>query len=97
MDQGMQTASKIENEMLRSIDDAYRNVLSPVLKKHRRTLQKLDELIASGETARARVLWRSSGLLEDLAAALARSGMLSAATVRRGLDRIREAVSHAVE
>lgn len=97
MDQEMKTASKIEMEMLRNIDEAYRDVLSPVLKKHRRTLQKLDELIASGETARARVLWRSSGLLEDLAAALAKSGMLSAATVRRGLDRIREAVTHAGE
>lgn len=90
MDQAMRTAVKIEQEMLRNIDAAYHGILTPVLRRHRQTLDRLDKLMQSGASARARVLWRKSGIVEDLAAAIAGAGQASATAIRRGLTEIRE-------
>lgn len=93
-DQDMLAAVKIEQQMLDNIDSAYHNILQPVLKKHRKTLEKLDKLLKAGSAARARVLWRRSGIIEDLAAAIAGAGNMSSAAIRNGLTQIREVVSH---
>ena len=97
MDQAMRQAVKIEQEMLRNIDAAYHGILTPVLRKHRQTLDRLDKLMQIGAAARARVLWRRSGIIEDLAAAIAGAGQASAGAIRQGLTQIREVVSHAPE
>ena len=97
MDQAMRQAVKIEQEMLRNIDEAYHGILAPVLRKHRQTLDRLDKLMQSGASARARVLWRKSGIIEDLATAIAGAGQLSAGVIRHGLTQIREVVSNAPE
>lgn len=95
MDQAMRTAVRIEQTMLDGIDAAYHGILRPVLRKHRGTLDRLDKLMQSGATARARVLWRKSGIIEDLAAAIAGAGQASAGIIRQGLTQIREAVADA--
>jgi hypothetical protein len=95
MDQAMRTAVKIEQEMLRNIDAAYHGILAPVLRKHRQTLDRLDKLMQAGAMARARVLWRKSGIIEDLAAAIAGAGQVSADAIRAGLTQIREAAADA--
>ena len=45
MDKLTRTATKIEQEMLQSIDEAFRNVIKPVLHKHKATLDQLDKLM----------------------------------------------------
>nr|MBR4281667.1 hypothetical protein [Clostridia bacterium] len=90
MDKTMRAAVKIEQKMLDNIDAAYRNILHPVLKKHRRTLEKLDKLMQDGATARASALWRRSGIITDLAAAIAGAGHASSVAIRQGLQEIRE-------
>ena len=86
----MRPEDRLEQKMLDEVDKAYRDVLRPVLSKHQGTLKQIEQLSQAGATGRARVLVRSSGLLEDLAQALASAGRLSAAAIRDGIDRIRE-------
>ena len=93
MDRVLMTAAKIEQQTLENIDAAYKDILAPVLKKHRGTLARLEKLIGAGAVARARVLWRKSGIIDDLAAAIAGAGAASAAYIRQGLTQIREAVA----
>lgn len=95
MDQAMKAAVKIEQQMLDGIDAAYHDILRPVLKKHRVTLDRLDKLMQSGAVARARVLWRKSGIIDDLASAIAGAGSASSTIIRQGLTQIREVVSDA--
>ena len=94
MDQAMRQAAKIEQVMLSNIDAAYHDILRPVLKKHKLTLERLDVLMQSGEMAKARVLWRNSGIVADLAAAIAGAGRSSASNIRNGLSEIREVMTH---
>lgn len=94
MDQAMRQAARIEQQMLSNIDAAYHDILRPVLKKHKTTLDRLDALMQSGATARARVLWRKSGIVEDLAAAIAGAGRVSSDAIRNGLTQIREVMAH---
>lgn len=94
MDQAMMQAAKIEKEMLRNIDAAYHDILRPVLRKHKRTLDQLDALMQSGATARARALWRKSHIIDDLAAAVAGAGQASSAAIRNGLTDIREVMAN---
>lgn len=95
MDQAMRTETKIEQTMLRNIDAAYHGILAPVLRKHRQTLDRLDKLMRTGATGRARTLWRRSGIVEDLATAIAGAGQVSADAIRAGLTQIREAAADA--
>lgn len=94
MDQAMRRAAKIEQVMLSKIDAAYHDILRPVLRKHKLTLKRLDVLMQSGEMAKARVLWRNSGIVADLVAAIAGAGRSSASNIRNGLSEIREVMTH---
>lgn len=94
MDQAMRQAAKIERVMLSSIDAAYHDILRPVLRKHKLTLERLDVLMQSGEMAKARVLWRNSSIVADLVAAIAGAGRSSASDIRNGLSEIREVMTH---
>lgn len=91
MDKLTRTATKIERTMLDGIDEAYHDVLKPVLRKHKQTLAKLDKLMAAGDSSKAHALWRRSGIVDDLAKAVAAAGRTSAGIIRAGLKEIREA------
>ena len=93
----MKTEKQISQAKLTKIDEAYRDPLKPVLKKHDAMLKRLDRLMQEGEAAMARQLWRRSGILDDLAQAIAKSGAVSAETIRKSLAQIRKAVSYAEE
>lgn len=82
----------IELATLYGIERAYTEALSDVLEKHDRTLKKLEELEGKGEYHRARVLVRTSGMLDDLSQAIAQAGIVSVKLVREGNDRIRDEV-----
>lgn len=94
MDQAMRAAVKIEAEMLNKIEAAHQGILQPVLHKHKEMLKKLGRLMQAGETARARVLWRKSGIIDDIAQAIASAGRASSDAIREGLGQIREVVTH---
>lgn len=94
MDQAMRQAAMIEQEMLRNIDAAYHDILRPVLQKHKQTLDRLEKLMQSGANARARTLWRKSGIIDDLAAAVASAGQASSAAISNGLTEIREVMAN---
>lgn len=78
--------------MLRDIGAAHRSVIEPVLRKHRQTLQKLDKLMQDGAAGRAKALWRTSGLLDDLAKAIAAANGASVDVLRQGIRDVREVV-----
>lgn len=91
------TERTISRQMMSAIDAAYHDVLSPVLRKHQKTLDRLDVLMQEGKADEASRLWRRSGLLDDLAKAIAGAGKVSADGIRDALGRIREAVRDATE
>jgi hypothetical protein len=78
--------------MLRDIGAAHRSVIEPVLRKHRQTLKKLDKLMQDGAAGRANALWRKSGLLDDLAKAIAAANGASVNVLRQGIRDVREVV-----
>lgn len=85
-------ADALEREVLKKVARMYPAAFSPVLEKHRGTLEKLDKLMQSGATGRARALVRQSGLLRDVAAALASAGADAVSLIRGEMDGIKEAV-----
>lgn len=85
-------ADELERDVMKKVARMYPAALSPVLDKHRETLEKLDKLMQSGATGRARVLVRQSGLLRDIADALADAGIDAAALIRSEIKGIKEAV-----
>lgn len=85
-------ADELERDVMKKVARMYPAALSPVLDKHRETLEKLDKLMQSGATGRARVLVRQSGLLRDIADALADAGVDAAALIRSEIKGIKEAV-----
>ena len=91
-DDTVQAADRIEFGVLRELERMYPAAVSPLMKKHKKTLEKLDKLMQSGATGRARVLIRRSGLLKDLAAAIAGAGSDAVSLIRGEINGIKEAV-----
>jgi hypothetical protein len=85
-------ADALERDVMRKVARMYPAAFSPVLDKHRKTLENLDKLMQSGATGRARALVRQSGLLRDVAAAIAFAGADAVALIRGEVDGIKEAV-----
>ena len=91
-DNAVQAADRIELGVLRELERMYPAAVSPLMKKHEKTLEKLDKLMQSGATSRARVLMRRSGLLKDLAVAIAGAGSDAVSLIRGEIKGIKEAV-----
>ena len=91
-DDAVQAADRIELGVLRELERMYPAAVSPLMKKHEKTLEKLDKLMQSGATGRARVLMRRSGLLKDLAVAIALAGSDAVSLIRGEIKGIKEAV-----
>ena len=91
-DRAVAQADRIEAETFRELERMYPAAVSPLMKKHKKTLEKLDKLMQSGATGRARVLIRRSGLLKDLAAAIAGAGSDAVSLIRGEINGIKEAV-----
>lgn len=87
-------ADRLERKTMKKVAGMYPAALSPVLEKHEKTLDKLDELMQKGATGRARALVRQSGLLRDVASALAGVGSEAVGLIRSEMSGIREAVLH---
>lgn len=90
-DRGAEQADRIESEALAKLERLFPAAVAPVLKRHRATLEKLDKLEREGAWGRARVLLRKSGIVNDLAKALAAAGKKAAALIREETSRVKEA------
>ena len=91
-DRAVDQSDRIETETLRELERMYPAAVSPLIKKHEETLEKLDKLMQSGATGRARALMRRSGLLKDLAVAIAGAGSDAVSLVRGEIKGVKEAV-----
>ena len=91
-DAAVEAADRLELGVLRKLERLYPSAVSPLMKKHEKTLEQLDKLMQSGATGRARVLMRRSGLLKDLAVAIAGAGSDAVSLIRDEIKGIKEAV-----
>lgn len=92
-DKTVQAADRLEADVLRELERLYPAAVSPLMKKHEKTLEQLDKLMQSGATGRARVLMRRSGLLKELAVAIAGAGSDAVSLIRGEIKGIKEAVN----
>ena len=95
-DVAVQAADRLESDAISKLERLYPAAVSPLMKKHKGTLEKLEKLEKNGAYGRARVLIRQSGLVDDLARALARAGVEAAALIREEIHGVKE-VAHEQE
>lgn len=91
-DRAVAQADRIEAETLRELERMYPESVSPLIKKHKKTLDKLDKLMQSGAKGRARAVMRRSGLLKELAVAIAGTGADAVSLIRGEIRGVKEAV-----
>ena len=91
-DRAVAQADRIEAETFRKLERMYPEAVSPLIKKHKKTLDKLDKLMQSGATGRARAVMRRSGLLKELAVAIAGTGADAVSLIRGEIRDVKEAV-----
>ena len=85
-------ADRLEYAAMKKSDAAYASALETVLRKHKQTLERIRREEQNGNYASVRLLVRSSGLLDDLARALAGAGKESAAVIGGMLGQVRGVV-----
>ena len=83
MDSSLTKCNQLAIDAQEGISKAYASSLAPVLARHQGTLHRIEELETAGQSAQARRLYRSSGLLDDLARAIANAGKDSGKLVRQ--------------
>lgn len=89
-DRAVRQADRLMMDACMQIERLYPAAIAPVMRKHKATIDKLDKLEQAGQIARARTLIRTSGLLDDLAKALAVAGRKAAALIRTEMSGVRE-------
>lgn len=93
MSRALDRADRIESRVLEKTVGLYDSAAAAVIRKHAGTLRQIRQLEGKGEFARVRVLARTSGLLNDLANAIASAGKDSAAAIRTALADVREVMA----
>lgn len=83
-------ADRIEADTFRKLERLFPDALAPLMRKHKGTLDKLDKLERDGAYGRARVLIRRSGLLVDVARAIASAGKDAADLIRSEILDVKE-------
>lgn len=89
----LERADALEADMLAATSRAYDEAVAAVIRKHALSLRLIRQLEDKGEYERARMQIRVSGLLDDLAQAIASAGGNSAALIRLTLGEIREVMA----
>lgn len=89
-DKAVREADRQLARAVRKIESLYPDALAPVLNKHKATFDKLEKLEKEGAWGRARVLIRKSGLVDDLARALAAAGNEAADVIRAEIAGVKE-------
>lgn len=91
-DRAVRDADRMLAVALGKIDTLHSDAVAPVMKKHKETLEKLAKLEKDGAWGRARSLVRKSGLIDDLAKALASAGKQAASAIREEMRGVKEVV-----
>ena len=89
-DRAVQAADRLELDVLGELERMYPAAVSPLMGKHKGTFEKLDKLEKEGAYGRARVLIRNSGLVDDIAKALAAAGVKAADLIREEMRGVKE-------
>ncbi len=89
MDRTISKADRLELLMYGDIDALYDRLTAPVLKKHRKTLERFETLLEEARPAEARRMLASSGFLADMTKALSQAGQEAGAIIRRRMREIR--------
>lgn len=92
-DNAVQAADRLELDALGKLERMYPAAISPLMEKHKGTFEKLEKLEKDGAIGRARVLIRRSGLVDDVAKALAAVGVKAADLIREEIRGVKE-VAH---
>lgn len=92
-DVAAKAADRIESGVLRELERLYPAAVSPLMEKHKDTFAKLERLEKEGAYGRARILIRRSGLVEDVARALAKAGVKAADLIRAEIAGVKEVSS----
>lgn len=66
-----------------AIDAMYADTVAPILARYKTTLERIEKCNEQGKRGLARSLFRSSGLLDELAGAIAGAGKAAATAVRQ--------------
>lgn len=96
-DVAVKAADRIESDVLRELERLYPAAVSPLMKKYKHTFDRLDKLEKDGAYGRARVLIRRSGLIEDIAKALASAGVKAADLIRAEISGVKEVAANDAE
>ena len=89
-DRAVRESDRLLSVAIGKLDGLHAGAVAPVLKKHQKTLERLEKLEKDGAYGRARVLVRTSGIIKDLAKALASVGKESASIIREEMRGVRE-------
>lgn len=92
-DNALQAADRLELDVLGKLERMYPAAISPLMEKHKGIFAKLEKLEKDGAIGRARVLIRRSGLVDDVAKALAAAGVKAADLIREEIRGVKE-VAH---
>lgn len=92
-DASVKAADRLELIVVRELERLYPSAISPLMKKHEATFAKLKKLEADGTYGRARVYLRKSGLVNDIAKALAAAGVKAANLIREEIHGVKEVAS----
>lgn len=95
-DKAVQAADRLELDVLCELERLYPAAISSLMEKHKGTFEKLEKLEKDGAYGRARVFLRKSGIVEDIAKALAAAGVKAAAIIREEIRGVKE-VAHEQE
>ena len=85
MDKAILDSERLGLEAEEQIDAAFSvaNIIDPILERHKATLDRIQKYNEQGKRGLARSLLRSSGLLDDLAKAIAGAGKKASQAVQR--------------
>lgn len=95
-DHTVQAADNLELDVLRKLERLYPAAISPLMKKHKATFERLEKLEKDGAYSRARIFLRKSGIVDDFAKALASAGVKAADLIREEIHGVKE-VAHEQE
>lgn len=86
------TADRLELDILQQLERLYPAAVSPLIAKYKATFDRLEKLEKAGAVGRARVMLRRSGLINDLARAIASAGKDAAKLIRAEVRGVKKAV-----
>lgn len=83
MDKVIRDADRLGDKTQESIEAGYAGIVAPILARHRLTIERIEKYNEQGKRGLARSLFRSSGLLDELANVIATAGKKASGVVQQ--------------